>query len=76
MNPNILEINGKKFDLGKMNPKARIKVGNRYIKVADIPHDIYTLECGHKDRGYGVEVGDIVFCQKCQDTKTVSLRKR
>lgn len=76
MNPNILEIDGKKLDLSKMNPKTRIRVGNRHVRVSDIPHDVYTLECGDKGRGFGVELGDVIFCEKCADVKKVSDRRR
>ena len=76
MNKNILEIGGKKLDINKMNPRTRIKIGNRYVRVGQIPHDVYTLDCGHKGPGFGVEVGEIIFCDKCTELKAVSTRKR
>lgn len=76
MDKNVLEIDGKKLDISKMNPRSRIKVGNRYIRVSQIPHDVYTLNCSHKGRGFGVELGEQIFCDTCSELQPVVDRKR
>lgn len=76
MDGNVLELNGRKYDLSRMNPNSKIKIAGRSIRVKDIPHDVYTLACGHIGRGFFVQLNDIIFCQHCQETKSVARVKR
>lgn len=76
MDGNLLEINGTTYDLSKMNPNSKIRFAGRSIKVKDIPHDVYTLDCTHMGRGFFVHVNDVFFCNTCGENKFVSKVKR
>lgn len=76
MDGNLLTLNGKTYDLSKMNPNSKIRFAGRSIKVKDIPHDVYTLDCGHLGRGFFVQTKDIIFCSQCQENKSVAKVKR
>lgn len=61
--------------LRDLNPQSRIKVHGRYIRVNKIPLTIYTLNCGHKDQGIAVTVGELIFCDECHGTQEVVLAR-
>lgn len=54
-----------------LDPDEVLSIRGRTIRVGDIPLSLYTLECGHKGKGIAVQVGNTVFCDTCQDGKTV-----
>lgn len=46
--------------------------GRSKLNLRDLPLVAFAMACGHIDRQYGVQKRDLVFCEQCQATRTVS----
>ncbi len=58
--------------LTELKPEEKLKIGGRWVTVADIPLTAAILECGHAVRGIALQEGDIIFCETDHDTSSVA----
>lgn len=68
----IITDSGRTVRITHLDPNAKIRVYGRTVRARDIPLSIYHLECTHTGKGIGVAVGDVLFCEPCGTTKSVT----
>jgi len=62
----ILTDNRGLVRLSSLGVNATVLIQGRRVKASDIPLAVFTLNCGHVDKGIAVKVGDWHFCPTCQ----------
>lgn len=67
----ILTDNRGLVRLSSLPASATILVRGKRVKAADIPLAVFTLSCGHVDKGIAVKAGDLHFCDACQSLESV-----
>lgn len=55
---------GRVIRVSTADPKQRIRIHGRNLRVGDIPLTAATLACGHIIRGIAFQKNDLVYCDE------------